>query len=635
MPLNRNVNLRFKRKLIEIANKGGRDAKEGLWCMCARDFLFFLGAFVWIYEPREPGKPPFPFIPFRYQIDAGGQMLEHIGRKHMNWPKSRDKGVSWLWVAFCVWLFVFHNMVMMAFISRNERFVDSANNPAAMMTRFDFIIRCLPKWMQPVVSGRHMHRFNILNGSVVDGETTTSDSLRQDRRFLALVEEAPTIRELEEMIGGMWAVTNSIITIGTLKPTSEPGGRTFHARCLDRAIHQVVLHWTQDPRHNKGLYAAAVMLPELRKHLDEMPDPVQEAVRNESYEIRGDVVHFDPTYKYPDDYEYTVDRCIRSLYYDKACRELSALQVAEELDVDLQLTGRAYFEQATLDYQEENFMRPPMRVGALEKEGKLCRPVQFRDDVTGYLYLWCELTRGRPPSGDYILAADIGAGTGASNSSAFLMDRHTSEQVAEYTRPDQPPTDFAEDCVAIARWFWNAYVIAEANAGFGLNFLQRIISPTRCNYPSIFFRQDDNSLSHRPSDKPGWWSTRQTKKQMLENCAASMRAGEIKVRSEWFLKDAADYVWLPNGTVGHKGSVNTQDPSGAKDNHGDRVIGGGLAVLIQDRYPARAVVSEEKIPSDSMYARIMGSERDRQKKVRFGYVAQAKHPVLGEFYTYI
>ena len=74
-------------------------------------------------------------------------------------------------------------------------------------------------------------------------------------------------------------------------------------------------------------------------------------------------------------------------------------------------------------------------------------------------------------------------------------------------------------------------------------------------------------------------------------------------RSEWALKECHDYVFLGNGSVAHEGAANPEDPSGANENHGDRVIADALcAYVMKDYLPVEEEV-EAELPAGSVASR--------------------------------
>jgi hypothetical protein len=98
------MNMKFRRLCLELGYESQQNAHE-LWMMCARDPLFFLNTFAYLLETREKqdwntddrygSSKVIPFITRGYQDDVIMKSLQHLGRKDIVIPKSRETGISW------------------------------------------------------------------------------------------------------------------------------------------------------------------------------------------------------------------------------------------------------------------------------------------------------------------------------------------------------------------------------------------------------------------------------------------------------------------------------------------------------------------------------------------------------------
>ena len=84
------------------------------------------------FDPRnaEIGLPPtMPFVLFPKQADFIAWLRDRwLAREDGLAEKSRDMGVSWLCVAFAVWMWLFHPGTVAGFGSRKEEYVDDLND---------------------------------------------------------------------------------------------------------------------------------------------------------------------------------------------------------------------------------------------------------------------------------------------------------------------------------------------------------------------------------------------------------------------------------------------------------------------------------------------------------------------------
>lgn len=194
----------------------------------------------------------------------------------------------------------------------------------------------------------------------------------------------------------------------------------------------------------------------------------------------------------------------------------------------------------------------------------------------GRLRLWINPTStGAIPSGSYTVGADIAHGTGASNSVLSVVDNKTGEKVAEFASAHIRPDELARYAIALCYWFCGAFLIWEAN-GPGRIFGDVVI---KSGYRNIYYREkgDGKSVGASYTDIPGYFSTTESRLSLLGDYRRSLKEGTFINRSRESLDESLKYVFLPNGNVQHVDSTREEDPTGARENHGDRVIADALA----------------------------------------------------------
>ena len=90
-------------------------------------------------------------------------------------------------------------------------------------------------------------------------------------------------------------------------------------------------------------------------------------------------------------------------------------------------------------------------------------------------------------------------------------------------------------------------------------------------------------LARKQSDTPGWFSTKEGKLSLLGDYRKALASGEFINRSYQAIREAREYVFTATGSVEHARSINTVDPTGARENHGDRVIADALVLARHER----------------------------------------------------
>ena len=197
----------------------------------------------------------------------------------------------------------------------------------------------------------------------------------------------------------------------------------------------------------------------------------------------------------------------------------------------------------------------------------------------GTTQLWLTLTKNAegvfiPPVGRvYLIGVDVSSGTGSSNSALSTIDKATGEKVMQYVNPYIRPEAFAVLSVAFARWFNNAMLCWESN-GPGRQFGAKVME---LKYTHVYHRRREESMSKKTSDIPGFASTKDAKLVLLGRYSDAIESGRFINRSEDSLNECLEYVFAQNGGVIHSQEEAAEDPSGARANHGDRVIADALA----------------------------------------------------------
>lgn len=568
-------NLEYRRRVMEWAARS-EENKRILWMACKRDLLFWVGTFCWTFDPRRTEVPELPFIPYAYQEGALLRLAWCVGRTDLWIEKSRDMGMTWMVMLVFVWRFVFWDSQTFLVTSRKEDLVDSPGDPDCLFAKVDFLLERLPGWMRPNVTRTHLHFGNDDNGSVLDGESSTGDAGRGGRRTCTFHDEFASDGRGAEVLAATADVARSRFFGSTPKPSGA-----FYDRIRKPDTLKLTLHWKDHPEKNKGLYRS----------------------RDGKLEI------VDKAYEFPADYPFVLDGRLRSIAYDKECdRRRNMREMAQEWDIEYLGSGYQFFDsveiQRLLDGPDAT-VRPP-KIGRLDWDRETMEPGAFVIAPGGTLRLWVALdASGRPPSNTrYVVGADISAGTGASNSVASVVDRMTGEKVAEFVTPLLSPEDFGVAVVVLCNWFRGsdgmpAYLAWEAN-GPGRQFEKRVL---QSGFRNVYFDRRDRSIVHKVTDKPGWYSNDENKLVVLGDYRESLGRRSFINRSEDALRETLAYNYTPGGTVAHAEATTTSDPSGARDNHGDRVIADALANMVLGYLSADvAEAPEKKTPPGWSYA---------------------------------
>jgi hypothetical protein len=590
VPMDREANIRFRLKMIE---RGYRDTgfARDWWIACSRDPLFYINTVVWTFDPRKPrGFKENPFITYDYQDDAILKIMDCIdnGGDVFN-EKSRDMGATWICILCCEFCWHFQPMTSFLWLSRNEDYVDKIGDPKSLFWKLDYIHMKTPRFLLPNDrdSGRKkLHLENMDNGSTIEGESTTSRSGRGDRKTAILLDEFASVEHGYRVLSATADVTRCRI----FNSTYEGSGNAFFDVGKWPDVTKLTFHWSMHPEKNVGLYRVDRKTKEITVLDKEWHD------NNPGYQF----VH-----------EHGYYQGLHSPWYDRECRRRTIIEIKEQLDMDPHGSGAMFFDGPMLDKLIESETTDPYFEGEIEFNSEDDREkVRFVNIDGGMLKLWLMLDGEnkltRPVKA--VLSCDIGIGTGASNSTISGYDYVSGYKVLEYVNPYIIPTQLADYAMALGRWLSMGMkpcdLIWEAN-GPGREFGKRCIDKS---YPSMYYKQLEQSEIPKDTDIPGWWSTKENKITLLGTYRQMLIMKKIKNLSRYAVSECRNIIYV-KGVPTHSKAVKNDDPSGARDGHADIVISDALGAKMLDMNSFNNLVQEkepvpEVIPPNCAEARL-------------------------------
>ncbi len=565
-------NLDFRRKIVRQADTDD-NFRDDILEMCRQDILLFVNAFTFIFEPRT--ATTLPFLTYGYQDETLLTIQDCIGVRDMAMFKSRDMGASWMACVIMLYRWLFFYKQSFLTISRKEELVDKPDDPKSMFWKIDFLFDRLPVWMKPRLNQFNrssMHFFNPETESVIDGESTTETSTVGDRRLMVVADEFQHFPD-----GGYPFMQKSRdVTASRLFIFTPHGtGSAAHEIVTKSKALVIPLHWTRHPDKSKGLYESDGKRA--------APDFVGKK---------------------------------RSPWYDAQCeRALHPSEIASELDMDWLGSAWQYFSEPEIRGWEDRYAADPHHVGDLAFHPDDLTPTGFSSGPSGNLRLWFSPDMsGNPPPGSYTIGCDISMGTGETNSAASVTDCLTGEKVAELVTCYSDPRDFAHQVIALCRWFYDAYLIWEANGPGGL-FGKHVIDE---GYSNFYYRRDEESafIKKRRGDLPGWWSDGggKLKKQLADTYRVSLHKGTYLERSRETLDELRYYVADDKGIPVHNESENARNPMDKGANHGDRAIAAWLSCWASGQRAVKDREIPRVIPRYSIAWMLRESEKEQRRR---------------------
>ena len=556
-PLEPKQNLVYRVKVWSTTSEWERDQ---LRKRCKEDFLYYLCTFVNIFQAKEDPKPV-PFLPYDFQIEAFTLLWKclHDGQEDCRIVKPRDMGVTWMIDTLFEHAWHFFPYRQMLLGSRKEDEVDGTTDDrggvitkagqwSTLMGKIDFLHLHQPSWLLPRGYEPRAKPFrtglriaNPENGSLIEGESANPDWGRGGRYFATAFDEHAHTENGGKIIG-----SSSQSSLCHFWFSSPSGPMTAHAMLGRAPIKQIKLNWWMHPLHADGMVWDA---------------------------DKGDRSRWSPW----------LAKELARIGYDPVLAN-------DEIWADETQTGGAYFKAELFDLligtkSEPGTVRDPIMCGELdfrvdsdEKGRSQPWPIGFQHHPGGRWKLWLNFdAEGNPPRDDhYIFGIDVASGEtddkgrGASCSVIAVLSVMTGAKVGQFVTHGLRAHKFAEMVVAAARWFCgkdgNAYIIADAGAA-GADMIGVVVDDYGIR-ENVYFR-----VASDGGVKPGYVRPKNAEENRRPwgSFEKMLWDGSYVERSVEVTDEMRHYNHNPTGGAPiHAASQTKEDPSGARENHGDR-----------------------------------------------------------------
>ncbi len=581
------ANLSFRAHVLEACREDAI-TRNTVLRLCERDPLFFINTFCWLLETRDAadwqlggkfGKQKvIPFITRGYQDYAIREAARSLGKRDIIVPKSRETGVTWIFIALAAWDWLFHEQTHIGFASKDESSVDDPKDPDSLFSKLHFLLSRLPGWMlnenDYERSVTHHTMLNLKNESTISGYAATGNLGRGGRKRWFFMDEFhffPTGSDYEAH-DSTQHVTRCRVMISTPNRKRGRAGAFYEATCADDAnACFIVIDWKDDPEKARGLY----------KTVDRRLEIVDEAFWSQ-YHIEGD--RYRHPYRENEEYQFVRDGKTRSLYYDFECARPMATPQSIAAELDRNFGGAtAQFVDAIVLQKAQDEAKEPVLVGEIYKEEDSGWVVDF--GAPGHAVSWVPFEDGSPPRSEYSLGVDVAAGTGGSfsnYSAAFIIDKRTGEQVFEWRSNRINPTELASLLVWLGKVFFNAYLVIESNGPIGQLCVQEVV---RLGYRNLYYRNKQKKSYTAKTEEPGYWNS-DGGETLLGTLERALRTGQVRINSKVCLREMGQY-FFKNGKLIHASVASSEDEADKGKAHGDMAIAAGVAWHGVEDWPAK------------------------------------------------
>lgn len=539
----------------------------------------------------------------------------------------------------CKFLLVPETIVLLG--SRAEPLVDKTGDPGTLFAAIDYCIDKLPLWWKKLLhlERNFGHYRNLDNGSTIDGEATSVHFGAGKRSTFTIVDELGQVEPAiaESIVFNLSDVSNCNI----YNSTHFYGvGHAFYKLLKRDGIEIIKLPWYDNPVKAEGLYKSSkigyIEIVDKDYYIGKCKDICNE------FDLSKPIEHkelqkflakngLENVIRFVADGSERPPIICRSPWHDKEEEERDYRNLCMNVWMYAEGAADMYFDSFVNDKIRTLFCRTPKIEGDISyslENGKVVKPIFKPEFGRKPFKWWGELVNGRPNQlHNFIIACDIGFGTGASNSTAMIADVNTNELVGEYVTSEHDPADFAEVVTALGKWIGGSlgepWFIWERNGGGGKNFGRRLMKQ---GVRRVYTDTAEDTKTKKRKNRYGWTSTKQTKDDVLYALKAALKESlkeektnkYLIVYSEELVKELDAYIFYKTGDADSGEMVDLS--SGARARHGDRVIGAALLILGL-RYNVPAKVEEERVrPKHCVGARIEAWEKERREnssKYRF------------------
>lgn len=200
-------------------------------------------------DPRnaEVGKETtMPFVLFDKQAEFINWLYARWqGREDGLAEKSRDMGVSWLCIAFGVWMWLFHKDAVIGYGSRKEEYVDKLGDPKSLFWKARTFISLLPAEFKPDGYDEKKHApsmriINPENNSAMVGEAGVNIG-RGNRASIYFKDESAFYEQPELIDASLSQTSNCKIDVSTPNGNGNP----FFRKRFSGKIPVFSFHWAQ------------------------------------------------------------------------------------------------------------------------------------------------------------------------------------------------------------------------------------------------------------------------------------------------------------------------------------------------------------------------------------------------------
>ena len=401
-------------------------------------------------------------IPFK-TYPFQDDMLERFNDHRFNVIlKARQLGLSTITAAYVVWFMLFHREKNILVMA--TKFQTATN----LVKKVKSIVKGLPEWIR--VADIHIDNrasFELSNGSQIKATSTSGDAGRSEALSLLVIDEAAHVEGLDELWTGLY-------------PTLSTGGR-----CIALSTPNGVGNWFHkayiDAEDEKNDFFPSILPWDVHPERDEE-------------------------------------------WYEKETRNMSARQIAQELECNFNTSGETVIHGDLLENMKNNLADPKYKTG-----------------FDRNYWIWEDYS----PEFSYLLTADVARGDGKDSSAFHIIKLETMEVVAEYC--GKPTLDqYANILFQCGKEYGECLMVVD-NIGIGISVLEKL---ELLGYSNIYYSLKgshdfiDPALAGMKRDSiPGFTTSTKTRPLIIAKLEEFVRNKLITIYSSRTHKELETFIW--------------------------------------------------------------------------------------------
>lgn len=219
----------------EIVERGGEEAQAAERERCRRDRFWFLSRWVDLESKFPLGQDrTVPFLPFVYQVKIV-RLYDRAReeRKGIFLDKSRQLGLSWLWMGLYLHGLLFEDQTSFFATSHKQDEVDdggAGSTTDSLFGRLRFMYNQLPPFLRdvpgtttPALRFKHLQISHVTSEAFLAGEAATDNIARGSSYEVGLLDEFAHVERSESA----WASADDAIAVPILSSTPQGEANKF------------------------------------------------------------------------------------------------------------------------------------------------------------------------------------------------------------------------------------------------------------------------------------------------------------------------------------------------------------------------------------------------------------------------